>query len=322
MKNILLYNSGGGLGDCIQLFDLITSLKTKFKNTKIYYLGAHENHFQKSLKEYNISIPTLNMNLQYFGFRWNHLFLTSKNIKKTSIDKFDLIIDLQSKIRNTLILKRIPSNYFYSSTLNYFFSSHKKKYLNTKNNLNIILDNIGMLINEEINHEVYDINNINKKYFEEAKRILPENKYIGISLTQGNIYRKKSWSIIKFINLSKSLEEKGYKPVFFVKKEEKDLINKIKSENNSAIFPELNTNMSCPALVTAMATRLDKAISIDNGVMHMMGLANIPMIVLFGPTNSEKFAPKIENIDILDSKILNKSNDIETIREEDVLKFI
>ena len=322
MKNILLYNSGGGLGDCIQLFDLITSLKTKFKNTKIYYLGAHENHFQNSLKEYNISIPTLNMNLQYFGFRWNHLFLTSKNIKKTSIDKFDLIIDLQSKIRNTLILKRIPSNYFYSSTLNYFFSSHKKKYLNTKNNLNIILDNIGMLINEEINHEVYDINNINKKYFEEAKRILPENKYIGISLTQGNIYRKKSWSIIKFINLSKSLEEKGYKPVFFVKKEEKDLINKIKSENNSAIFPELNTNMSCPALVTAMATRLDKAVSIDNGVMHMMGLANIPMIVLFGPTNSEKFAPKIENIDILDSKILNKSNDIETIREEDVLKFI
>ena len=35
MKNILLYNSGGGLGDCIQLFDLITSLKTKFKNTEI-----------------------------------------------------------------------------------------------------------------------------------------------------------------------------------------------------------------------------------------------------------------------------------------------
>ena len=322
MKNILLYNSGGGLGDCIQLFDLITSLKTKFKNTEIYYLGAHENHFQNSLKEYNISIPTLNMNLQYFGFRWKHLLLTSKNIKKTSIDKFDLIIDLQSKIRNTLILKRIPSNYFYSSTLNYFFSSHKKKYLNTKNNLNLILDNIGMLINEEISHEIYDINNIDKKYFEEAKRILPENKYIGISLTQGNIYRKKSWSIIKFINLSKSLEEKGYKTVFFVKKEEKDLINKIKSENNSAIFPELNTNMSCPALVTAMATRLDKAVSIDNGVMHMMGLANIPMIVLFGPTNSEKFAPKIENIDILDSKILNKSDDIETIREEDVLKFI
>jgi len=322
MKNILIYNSGGGLGDCIQLFDIITSLKIKFKNTEIFYLGAHENHFQNSLKEYNIDIPTLNINLQYFGFRWKHLILAKNNLKKTSIDKFDLIIDLQSKIRNTLILRRIPSNYFYSPTLNYFFSSHKNEYVNTKNNLNLILDNVGKLIKEDINHEVYNINNIDKIYFEEAKRILPENKYIGLSLTQGNAYRKKSWSINKFINLSKKLIEKGYKPVFFVKKEEKDLINKIKSENNSAIFPELNTDISCPALVTALSTRLDKAISIDNGVMHMIGLADIPMIVLFGPTNSEKFAPKIKNINILDSKIISNTDDIETIKENDVLKFI
>ena len=39
------------------------------------------------------------------------------------------------------------------------------------------------------------------------------------------------------------------------------------------------------------------------------------MIVLFGPTNSKKFAPKINNIEILDSKILNNSEDIETINK-------
>ena len=36
--------------------------------------------------------------------------------------------------------------------------------------------------------------------------------------------------------------------------------------------------------------------------MHMMALADIPMIVLFGPTNSEKFAPKNNYTKILDSK--------------------
>ena len=41
-----------------------------------------------------------------------------------------------------------------------------------------------------------------------------------------------------------------------------------------------------------MATRLEKAISIDNGIMHMIGLANIPMIVLFGPTNSKNLPLK------------------------------
>ena len=54
----------------------------------------------------------------------------------------------------------------------------------------------------------------------------------------------------------------------------------------------------------------------------MIGLANIPMIVLFGPTNSFKFAPKINKIYILDSKLIYNSNDILKIKEEDILKFI
>ena len=54
--------------------------------------------------------------------------------------------------------------------------------------------------------------------------------------------------------------------------------------------------------------------------MHMMGLANIPMIVLFGPTDSEKFAPKINSIQILDSKKMYESNDINLITVHDVFK--
>ena len=56
--------------------------------------------------------------------------------------------------------------------------------------------------------------------------------------------------------------------------------------------------------------------------MHMIGLANIPMLILFGPTNSKKFAPKVKNIDILDSKKIYDSKDISNITEEDVLKLI
>ena len=90
----------------------------------------------------------------------------------------------------------------------------------------------------------------------------------------------------------------------------------------TALFPELNSDLSCPALVTALASRLDKAISIDNGIMHMIALANIPMIVLFGPTNSEKFAPKNDTIKILDSKIIHDTKDIDAIEVDEVLKLI
>ena len=89
-----------------------------------------------------------------------------------------------------------------------------------------------------------------------------------------------------------------------------------------ALFPETMSDLACPALVTALSSRLDQAVSIDNGVMHMMSLANIPMIVLFGPTNSEKFAPKNNFTKIIDSKKLHGTKDIESISVDEVYDLI
>ena len=80
MKKILLYNSGGGLGDSIQLFTLILSLQKFYKNSEFFYLGAHENHFEGKLKEFCIKVTTLELGIRYFGFRWWHFFLVKKKI--------------------------------------------------------------------------------------------------------------------------------------------------------------------------------------------------------------------------------------------------
>ena len=56
--------------------------------------------------------------------------------------------------------------------------------------------------------------------------------------------------------------------------------------------------------------------------MHMMALANIPMVVLFGPTSAEKFAPKNKFTKILDSKKIYKSKDINSIEVNEVLTLI
>ena len=127
MKKILIYNSGGGLGDSIQIIPLILSLKNHYRRSNIFYLGAHSNHFGGKLKEYNIKILTYDLNLKYFGFRWRHLLFVKRNFKKKNESKFDLIIDLQSKFRNSLILKRIPHNHFFSTTYGNLFSTKKIK---------------------------------------------------------------------------------------------------------------------------------------------------------------------------------------------------
>ena len=317
MKKILIYNSGGGLGDSIQIIPLLLSLKNHYRRSKIYYLGAHQNHFEGKLKEYNINIETLKLNLKYFGFRWWHLFFVKRNFYKKNMTEFDLIIDLQSKFRNSLILKKIPHIHFCSTTFNNFFSTKKIKYKSKDyiKNLNIFLED--KIKNINFNHTKLPKNLIN-----EAKNLLPKSNYIGFSITQGNKYRKKSWSIYKFISLANKTLIKNKIPVFFIEKNQEQIIEKIKNQVPGALFPETQSKLSCPALVTALSSRLDMAVSIDNGVMHMMALASIPMIVLFGPTNSEKFAPKNNYTKILDSKKLHGSKDIDSISVEEVYNLI
>ena len=317
MKKILIYNSGGGLGDSIQLIPLILSLQNHFKRSKIYYLGAHPNHFQNKLKEYNIKILTLDLNLEYFGFRWWHLLFVKKNFNKTKLTKFNLIIDLQSKLRNSLILKRIPAVNFYSTTYKNMFCSKKVKFI-SKNHL----ENLGIFLEEKIKNINFNYNKLPRNLLNEAKKLLPKSNYIGFSLTQGNKYRKKSWSIYKFISLANKTLIKNKIPVFFIEKKQEQIIEKIKNQVPGALFPETKSELSCPALVTALSSRLDQAVSIDNGIMHMIGLADIPMVVLFGPTNSDKFAPKNNFIKILDSKKLHNSKDIESITVDEVYNLI
>jgi len=317
MKRILFYNSGGGLGDSIQLFTLILSLQSHFRTSDFFYLGAHENHFQGKLKEFNINLKTLDLGLRYFGFRWWHYFFVKKKFKQLEYKKFDLIIDLQSKLRNTLILNKIPHDYFYSSTYKFRFCTNKKKYFSKDH-----LKNLNQFLNSNIKTNKFNIKSLSTKYKSEASRLLPDKNYIGFSLTQGNKYRKKSWSISNFITLANKIAEKNKIPVFFIEKKETELFNLIKTQVPKALFPELHSTIACPALVTALSSRLELAITIDNGIMHMMGLADIPMIILFGPTSSEKFSPTGSFIKILDSKEIYKSNDINSITVYDVFKLI
>ena len=304
-KKLLIYNSGGGIGDSIQLFPLILSLKNLFEKSEIYYLGAHENHYLGKLKEYNIQVKTLNLGLKYFGFRWWHLFVTKKNFLELKLDEFDLIVDCQSKFRNTIILKRIPSKAFYSSTFNNMFCSGLEKPTEK--------------FYSDLKKVDYDIKNIPKKYFDESVRLLPSKNYIVFSLTQGNVYRKKEWPLNKVIKLSEELIKNNKIPVFFIEKKYQELKNKIKNSIPSALFPEHETSLVSPALVTCLGTRLDLAITIDNGIMHMLSLSKVPIISLFGPTNAEKFAPQYKDSKVLDSKKIYNSKNVSDITVEDVL---
>ena len=168
----------------------------------------------------------------------------------------------------------------------------------------------------------YSIKDIAQDFHNEALRLLPKNNYVGFSITQGNIYRKKEWPLKNVIEMCKKLKLNNKTPVFFIEKKNTILKDQIIKLIPDSLFPEHESNISSPALVTCLGKRLDFAISIDNGIMHMLSLSKVPMVILFGPTKSEKFAPKYENIIVLDSKKLKNTSDISTINVEDVLQVL
>ena len=165
----------------------------------------------------------------------------------------------------------------------------------------------------------FDMNTINKKFFTESEKLLPKNNYIGFSITQGNVYRKKELPLNNIVSLCNIFKKANKTPVFFIENKNKDLKNKIQKLIPFSLFPEHETNLSSPALVTCLGKRLDFAITIDNGIMHMLSLSKVPMISLFGPTDAEKFAPEYEKSIVLDSKKLHNTKDISAITVEDVL---
>jgi ADP-heptose:LPS heptosyltransferase len=184
---------------------------------------------------------------------------------------------------------------------------------------NTILNAINYILKTNYQLNEYDINKIDKKFFVESEKLLPKNNYVGLSITQGNVYRKKEWPLNNIVELCNKLIQNNKTPVFFIEKNNHELINKIKNMVPSALFPEYETNFSSSALVTCLGKRLDYVVSIDNGVMHMLSLSKVPMIVLFGPTDSGKFAPDYKNSIVLDSKKLHNTKNVSSITVEEVL---
>ena len=54
-------------------------------------------------------------------------------------------------------------------------------------------------------------------------RLLPDKNYIGFSITQGNVYRKKEWPLNKVIKLSEELVKNNKIPVFLIEKKYQEL---------------------------------------------------------------------------------------------------
>ena len=332
IKNVLLYNSGGGLGDSLLMIPLIQWLKDYYQLSKIFYIqNGVQKHFETNLKDFNNGfVHTISFLPEDYAFfnlikmrNYSHFKFKKQILKTAGIEKFDLIIDTQTRINNSLVIKSIPHRYFISPSVRFLLSDPKKIIFNSKHIYGRIFNYFEKTLNINISIPT-KLNNLEKKYLNEASKLFKNNKkYIGFSITGGHPTRKKEMSMETIIEVANYYSNKDFIPTFLIEEKYKEKINMIKKMVRNPYFPEhlVHPSLKNPFLVIAIGQKLDSAISIDNGIMHMLGLAGTKTAIFFN-ISSNKFKPFNENKSRVYCSSENKTKKVEDLTSDDVINFV
>ena len=321
LENILFINTGGGIGDALMCLPIFNYINENFSPKNIFYYSADlENFwFEEKLKEYkpNNLITVKNFPSQ-FGFNKNHSKISKKLIKNFDFNYFDLIIDNQTRLKNTFIYRKIPHKYFISPSLNFLFS---KPLFFTQKKKNLIVRLLFYLdkITGKKTTPNYQID-IPELFLNKAKELMPnDQRYIGFSITAGHPMRVKEISIQEIIKVA-NYYSKDFIPTFFIEDKYIEIKKLLKKEINNSFFPEenLEKELKKPMMVTAMGRLTEFNISIDNGISHMLSYSNSKNYIFFNKS-ADKFRPS-NNSAIYDCEKNKKS--IDELTSDEIINFI
>ncbi len=126
LENILFINTGGGIGDALSSLALLNYINEIFSIDNLFYYSTDMDKFwfENKLSEFKPkNLITIKNFPVGFGFEREHIKLSKNLINSFNFDKFDLIIDNQTRLINSLVYKKIPHKNYISPCINYFLSN-------------------------------------------------------------------------------------------------------------------------------------------------------------------------------------------------------
>lgn len=191
---------------------------------------------------------------------------------------YDLIIDLQNNARSGKI----------TSALNIeclkFEKYSIKKFLLVNFKINKLSDLPPIPVRYANAIPNFSLDDKGLDLFTSIKPQISKDKDKCIGFAPGSRHYTKMWPKDYFINLGKSLEDRGFKIVLFGGKDDKNICAEIGSELKNAIDLSNNDDI----LQTAADMKECKAIICnDSGLMHTACAENIPVLAIFGSTVKE-----------------------------------
>jgi len=321
-NNILFINTGGGIGDALLCLPIFQYINKNFSPKNIFYYSADlENFwFEEKLKEYRPKnlITIKNFPLQ-FGFKKEHIRYSKKLIENFNFKNFDLIIDNQTRLKNTFVYKKIPHKYFISPSFNFLFSNPFVFKMKDKNLISRLINYLNKVF------DFQDLPNYNieipQNFLDIAKSLMKnEKKYVGFSITAGHPTRIREFEICEIIKIAKYFS-KNFTPTFFIEDKYVEIKDQIKKEIHNSFFPEelVSSQFKKPMMVTALGNFTEFNITIENGISHMLSFSKSKNYK-FCNDSAYKFMPLNNNTIIYDCEKTSKK--INELKSEEIINFI
>lgn len=222
--------------------------------------------------------------------------------------RFDVIIDTKRKLRPTIELKRIPHGRLVSGTVNGLLSERRApgqplRPAKPPHFLGQLLQLLSLARYGRIDGPVDPSGRVDvpARCHEAAADLLPERK--SVILAPGAGGAKKRWPLAHFVSVARAVEGRGYTPVIALGPGEADLRAELSEELPRARFPlqaaSGDTLADEPFMTMALAQRACAALANDSGNAHILAASGVPLVVLFGATNAEKFAPAGTHVSVI-----------------------
>jgi len=316
-ESILVHVSGDRLGDALLKYPVLRALREELPNVKLTWITSRRpSIFNGRLSDLAAGLIDEIHTETGIG---NSLL---KPLPAYVTGPFDTVLASESRLRDALVLRRIPSQEFISPAAGFLISRRKPnepfKSLSSYDRFRVLMSlATGRALRPRaeisIPAEVEEI----------ARHALPDShRLVGLSPGAGGA--RKRWPLTGYIELARRLSERGLVPVFFGGPEESEMWEALGREIPFALTPErmlaarLDGN---PMITIALARQLRFAIANDSGGGHLIAAAGRPLITLFGHTDAGKFSSPYCRHLTLSARQLQRQS-IEDISVEDVLEAI
>jgi ADP-heptose:LPS heptosyltransferase len=303
-ERILVYVGGELLGDGLNKLPFLRALRRAYPHAWItWFAGSGPTAYTGKLAPAVSGLIDEIVGVEHGQEAWANVLRPRLGNRR-----FDVIIDTKRKLRATVELRRIPHGVFVSGTVNGLLSQRRApgqplRRAKPAHFLDQLLQLLSLARYARVDGPVDPSGRVEvaPRCREAAAALVPERN--GVILAPGAGGAKKRWPWANFVAVAHDLQRRGYTPVIALGPGEESLHAELAQSLPDASFPlqaaSVEARADEPFLTMAIAQRARAALANDSGNAHILAAAGVPLVVLFGATSAEKFAPPGAHVQVV-----------------------